>query len=159
MILARENSADEHRPCAIIIIIVPDIPHVENDNVPEIINPICPTEEYAISDFKSGCRRQIILVRNAPISDTDMIGVVRFLILGGNINISRYTPYPPSFSRIAAKIILPAIGASTCAFGSHRCVRNIGSLTKNPLINRIFIIFEIIKVFVNINRCGEFGVM
>lgn len=30
-------------------------------------------------------------------------------------------PYPPSFSRMAARIIDPAIGASTWAFGSHRC--------------------------------------
>lgn len=26
----------------------------------------------------------------------------------------------------------PAIGASTCAFGSQRCVVNIGSFTRNP---------------------------
>lgn len=26
----------------------------------------------------------------------------------------------------------PAIGASTCALGSQRCVVNIGSLTRNP---------------------------
>jgi len=58
--------ADEHKPWAIIIIIVPDIPHLENDNVPEIISPICPTDEYAINDFKSGCRRQIMLVSTAP---------------------------------------------------------------------------------------------
>lgn len=32
----------------------------------------------------------------------------------------RIIPYPPSFSRIAAKTIDPAIGASTWAFGSHR---------------------------------------
>jgi hypothetical protein len=43
--LARENIADEHSPCAIIIISVPDIPHEDIDMVPEIIKPICPTEE------------------------------------------------------------------------------------------------------------------
>lgn len=32
----------------------------------------------------------------------------------------RITPYPPNFSRIAAKIIDPAIGASTWALGSHK---------------------------------------
>ena len=30
-------------------------------------------------------------------------------------------PYPPNLSSTAAKIIDPAIGASTCAFGSHKC--------------------------------------
>lgn len=44
----------------------------------------------------------------------------------------RANPYPPSFSRMAANTIDPAIGASTCAFGNHRWVENIGSFTKNP---------------------------
>jgi len=42
---AREKSAEEHRPWAIIIMIVPDIPHNEYERVPVIINPICPTDE------------------------------------------------------------------------------------------------------------------
>lgn len=46
----------------------------------------------------------------------------------------RSKPYPPSFSRIAAKIIDPAIGASTCALGSHKCTKNMGSFTRNPII-------------------------
>lgn len=33
----------------------------------------------------------------------------------------RIIPYPPSFSNTAARIIEPAIGASTCAFGNHKC--------------------------------------
>lgn len=41
------------------------------------------------------------------------------LIGSSNIEI-RIIPYPPNFSRIAARIIDPAIGASTWAFGSHR---------------------------------------
>jgi hypothetical protein len=40
-------------------------------------------------------------------------------ILGNRVSI-RKRPYPPSLSRIAANTIDPAIGASTCAFGSHR---------------------------------------
>jgi hypothetical protein len=35
---------------------------------------------------------------------------------------------------MAAKIIDPAIGASTWALGSHKCKENIGSFTKNPPI-------------------------
>jgi len=34
---------------------------------------------------------------------------------------------------MAANTIEPAIGASTWALGSHRCVENIGSFTKNPI--------------------------
>lgn len=37
-----------------------------------------------------------------------------------NIKVVRASPYPPSFRRIAASIIDPAIGASTWAFGSQR---------------------------------------
>lgn len=50
----------------------------------------------------------------------------------GNIYKIRAKPYPPSFNKIAANTIEPAIGASTWAFGNHKCTINIGSLTKNP---------------------------
>lgn len=66
-------------------------------------------------------------------------------------------PYPPNFRRIAARTILPAIGASTCALGSHKCIVNIGSLIKNPEIITTDITFGIIIIFEYINMCGEFG--
>jgi hypothetical protein len=36
------------------------------------------------------------------------------------------------------------MGASTCAFGSQRCVENIGNLTKNPIkvINQNRVLIE-----------------
>jgi hypothetical protein len=34
---------------------------------------------------------------------------------------------------MAARIIEPATGASTCAFGSHRCTINIGNFTRNAM--------------------------
>jgi hypothetical protein len=71
--------------------------------------------------------------------------------------ISRHTPYPPSLSRMAASTILPAIGASTWAFGSHKCVKNIGNFTKNPLIRRIFKLFGIIISYDINARVVEFG--
>lgn len=43
------------------------------------------------------------------------------MAIGLRIGVIRMMPYPPSFSKIAARTIEPAIGASTCAFGSHRC--------------------------------------
>lgn len=43
--LAKEKSAEEHNPCAIIINIVPAIPQLDIVKVPESIRPICPTEE------------------------------------------------------------------------------------------------------------------
>lgn len=45
--------------------------------------------------------------------------------------INRINPYPPSFNKIAAKIIDPSKGASTWALGNHKWVKNIGIFTKN----------------------------
>lgn len=63
-----------------------------------------------------------------------MMGGAIDLLIFLNVDTIRIIPYPPSFNRIAARIIEPATGASTCAFGSHKCTINIGSLTKNAVI-------------------------
>jgi hypothetical protein len=75
---------------------------------------------------------QISLVTTAPISATLTITEERYFNIYLKSLDIRSSPYPPSLRRIAAKIIEPAIGASTCALGSHKCVVNIGSLTRNP---------------------------
>lgn len=49
-----------------------------------------------------------------------MKGYIIKLMVGLSIIVMRSIPYPPSFNRIAARTIDPAIGASTWAFGSHR---------------------------------------
>jgi len=71
--------------------------------------------------FRSVCRTQMILVISAPqeqnvtsTRDKDSNDTEE------NNFISRINPYPPSFSKIAARIIDPATGASTWAFGNHR---------------------------------------
>ncbi len=43
-------------------------------------------------------------------------------------------PYPPSFSKIAARIMDPAIGASTWALGSQRWTPYKGILTLKAMI-------------------------
>ena len=102
------------------------------DKSPANKSPIWPTEEYAIRDFKSGCRRQMKLVATAPQAATGASQNARLVLsIGGNFSLIRRRPYEPSFRRIPAKIIDPATGASTCAFGSHRCVMYRGSLTRN----------------------------
>lgn len=82
----------------------------------------------------SDCRMQIIPVTMAPHNEIAMSNLVT---LEENnfvtVYMIRSKPYPPSFSKIAAKIIEPAIGASTCAFGSHKCTKNMGSFTRNPI--------------------------
>lgn len=51
----------------------------------------------------------------------------------------RIRPYPPSFRRILARIMDPGAGASTWAFGSHRCVRYMGIFTRNASVREMFI--------------------
>lgn len=80
---------------------------------------------------------QFILVAVAPIK---LILIIQlFNLLNDDIHkgINRIIPYPPSFRRIAAKIIEPSKGASTWAFGSHKCTKNIGIFTKNAIIKGI----------------------
>jgi len=95
-------------------------PHVVFDKAPANMSPMCPTDEYAISDLRSGCRRQIILVKIAPIMD--ILIRIDWIFISADVKfvIIRIMPYPPSFRRMAAKIIDPAIGASTWALGSHK---------------------------------------
>lgn len=78
------------------------------------------TEEYAISDLRSVWRRQIELVMIMPHSDSIMKGYAMNSVSGFRSIVIRSIPYPPSFNRIAARTIDPAMGASTWAFGSQR---------------------------------------
>lgn len=87
----------------------------------------------------SDCRRQIIDVITPPTIATDIIGFINVLFSLLKIIIIRANPYPPNLSKIAARIIEPATGASTWAFGSHRWTENSGNFTKNAkiIINHI----------------------
>ena len=78
------------------------------------------TEEYAMSDFRSVWRRQIELVMIMPHNDNIMNGYAIKSVIGFRSNVIRIMPYPPSLSRIAARTMEPAIGASTWALGSQR---------------------------------------
>lgn len=55
---------------------------------------------------------------------------------GGNNDEIRNKPYPPNLRRIPARIMDPATGASTWAFGSHKWTVYIGILTKNAITVR-----------------------
>lgn len=64
--LARANRADEARPWAIIMVREPINLHWENIKSLQSISPIWLTDAYAIRDFISGWRAQIIAVYAAP---------------------------------------------------------------------------------------------
>lgn len=119
--MAKQNRADETSPWAIIRVRAPFNPHKDSENIPEATMLMWPTEEYAINAFRSVCRRHIILVTRAPHMQNTIRGADTVVDEGvENIVIMRSRPYPPNLSSIAAKIIDPAMGASTWAFGSHR---------------------------------------
>lgn len=69
----------------------------------------------------------------APVIETLIKTDDEKISMFGYIIVIRAKPYPPSFRRMAASTIDPAIGASTCAFGNHRWVENRGSFTRNPI--------------------------
>ena len=51
------------------------------------------------------------------------------------VGVMRIMPYPPSFNNTAANTIEPAIGASTCAFGSQRCTPYSGIFTRKAIMH------------------------
>lgn len=70
--------------------------------------------------FRSVWRRQIRPVSVAPSIEILMSsGADKFISLGAMLE-KRMAPYPPNLSKILARIIEPAVGASTWALGSHR---------------------------------------
>lgn len=97
---------------------------------------------------------QLKHVYMAPIKLILMIHKLILLIDLIKIGIKRIKPYPPNLRRIAAKIIDPSIGASTCALGNHKWVKYIGIFTKNAIIVNI-IKLNFIKV-IDIKRNDGF---
>ena len=75
------------------------------------------------------CRRQINLTTTAPVplNDDRKKEKKSLLVVSGR---SRNHPKPPSLSRSPAKIIEPVNGASTWAFGNHKCTPYKGNFTK-----------------------------
>lgn len=80
-----------------------------------------------------------------------MIHIFNLLMFFMHIIMNRINPYPPNFRRTAARIIDPSIGASTCAFGSHKCVKYIGIFTKNAIIKSKIILNFVKNVLEKIN--------
>lgn len=70
-----------------------------------------------------------------PHSESIMKGQAIKFVRGLSIVVIRIIPYPPSFRSTAASTMDPAIGASTCALGSHRCKPYSGIFTMNAIIH------------------------
>lgn len=92
IMLAIANRPEELRPWAIIMSRAPSHPQGAFDISPAMRIPICPTDEYAIKDFMSVCRKQIILVMHAPQSLKAARGAVREVFTHVNIIETRANP-------------------------------------------------------------------
>lgn len=77
-------------------------------------------DENAIRDFRSVCREHNIAENRIPNVEKIIRGAVRECSESGMRVLIRKIPYPPSLSKVPARIMDPAMGASTCAFGSQR---------------------------------------
>lgn len=120
LVLARQNRADEVNPWAIMRISAPVNPQGVWIRIPPTTNPIWLTDEQAISDFRSVWRMQMEPVIITPQRARMMKGQLSSLVRGSRVTKIRIMPQPPNFSSTAARIIDPAMGASTWAFGSQR---------------------------------------
>lgn len=70
-----------------------------------------------------------------PHRESIMNGYAIESVIGFRISVIRSIPYPPSFSRIAARTMEPAIGASTWALGSQRWRPYSGIFTMKAIIH------------------------
>lgn len=90
--------------------------------------------------FMSVWRRQFSPAITIPHKARAINGYTMSFERSVNKGLMRTSPYPPSFRRTAARIIEPAMGASTWALGSQRCTPKRGSLikkaTRQPSHNR-----------------------
>jgi hypothetical protein len=78
-------------------------------------------DEYATKAFKSDCRKQRTQLISPPNNPNEIKYPIQRLILDKKLELNRIKPYPPIFNRIPASSIEPETGASTCAFGNHKC--------------------------------------
>jgi len=83
-----------------------------------------------------------------PTIATDIIGFINILFMWPKIIIIRASPYPPSLSRMAARIIEPATGASTWALGSHKCTENSGNFTINASVSISHINDDVLEILI-----------
>lgn len=85
---------------------------------------------WRISAFWSVYSRHIELVIIMPHKDRRIKGLSIVFVIGSRMMEICIILYPPSFSKVAARIIDPEMGASPWALGSHRWTPYIGILNK-----------------------------
>lgn len=97
---------------------------------PAINNPVWPIEGWAASDFVFVCRR-VTSVMNDPYIEVFMGVVARDLPIIGRIDVMCRRPHSPSLTRVAARVIGPATGATIISVQGH-VVRSPGLSRSTP---------------------------
>jgi hypothetical protein len=110
--LAMRNMADEEKAWAIMVVNDALRLQFDMEDILAVMNLMWATDEYAIIAFMSFCRRHNSLVNITPINPT-LMRVCLIVGVNGIFVMMRSRPNPPNFSKIAARIIDPASGAST----------------------------------------------
>src|SRR5689334_20903674 len=106
--------------------------------MPSVQKPKWLTDEYATSFFMSFCISETSAPYTMPMIDNATNHIRTFgciTTLGKNGSEKRTKPYVPIFNSTPARMTEPAVGASTCASGSHVWNGNIGTLMANPRKN------------------------
>ncbi len=134
----RRKSAPVETPWLIVAISAPCIDSTVMAKMPSMTKPRCETDEYATSFLKSGCTSATSAPYTMPITASTSITMrtVGCMATSGKSGTANRTkPNVPILSMIAARITEPAVGASTCASGSHVWNGNIGTFTANATAN------------------------
>src|ERR1035437_1425744 len=134
----RRKSAPVDTPCARFTNNAPCTDCTVIAKMPSITNPRWLTDEYATSFLKSGCT----IATSAPYT-MPITARVRIANRTGGYEATpgksgtakRRNPNVPTFSMIEARTTEPAVGASTCASGSHVWNGHIGTFTANATKN------------------------
>lgn len=135
--------AGDLNPWAIIISTAPMFPSTVPLIIPITIIPMWITDEYAINLFISVKHKHTNLTAITPHIFSANKKFVIFELVAMVSGITLMSPYPPNFSRIPARIMEPLTGASTCAFGSHKCTPHMGTFTRNANVSAMFNRYEL----------------
>lgn len=120
VLFVRKNKPEEASPWDSESHNPPSKDQLKINNMVRRQSPICITEEYAIRDFKSTCRKQTKHKNKFPIRLIEIHVQLSFSLIFLVLKNIRSKAYLPNFKVIPASIIEPIVGASTCALGNHK---------------------------------------
>lgn len=92
---------------------------------------------------------QIKPVKTPPTNEMLKMSLAAPIFNDKNLDATRKIPKLPNFKRTPARTMEPATGASTCALGSQRWVKNMGVFTRKAAIKIIHHMLAIVEKDIN----------